>query len=88
MKVIKKAAPLIFLLSLSSNHGHSTLKKCDVIYGERIGEKALEEKHFKERLTPDTKNKYGLECYQIGVEHDDKKAPLPSKPIYACCQKI
>ncbi len=90
MKAVEKLGPYIVvaLLSLTSNNGYSIIRKCEIKYGESIGERALEEKYLEKELGQDIKSKFGLECYQIGVEHDDKKVPLPNKPIYACCQSI
>ncbi|KGG10872.1 hypothetical protein EV11_1818 [Prochlorococcus sp. SS52] len=35
-----------------------------------------------------SKSKPKLNCYQIGLEHDEDKKPIEGKPIYACCQSI
>ncbi len=77
---------LIFLSAI--NQVLSQSKYCDIKYGETASEEELERMHFGANYSEEMKEKYILECYQIGVEHNKNKQPILSKPIYACCQNI
>ena len=79
----------IFLLIISSTvrplNVYSQQRICEIKYGEKISEKRLEKKFFRNDLPESIIKKYGFDCYQIGVEHDSNKRPLQNKPIYSCC---
>ena len=83
---------LIFFLFIiqASNFlkAKSQSKSCVIKYGEPAGEYSLEKKYLEEIKFSRVIPKHGVDCYQIGVEHDKNKKPINDKPIYACCHNI
>ena len=59
------------LIYLNISNAYSNTKRCEIKYGEIEGIEELEKKVFQRDLDPLIKKKYGFECYQIGVEHDE-----------------
>jgi len=84
-KTILIASLILFFLS---HDAYSKTRKCEIKYGIEKSKEELENDHFPPELDEEYKNKYSMQCYQIGVEHDKKKQPLLNKPIYACCRNI
>ena len=76
---------LITTLVIPSNI-YAQKRICKIKYGEKMNTKRLEKKFFQQDLPESIQRKYGFECYQIGVEHDENKKPIAKSPIYACCQ--
>ncbi len=84
-----KFLTLIAITSLSINSlCYASPKRCEIKFGETKNKEAIEKEYFSGILSESIRDRYGMECYQIGVEHDEQKNPIPNKRIYACCSKI
>ena len=76
------------LILVSTKSAKAGIRRCEIKYGETGDSSELEVKHFGKDINEEIKKKYGLECYQIGLEHDLNKKPINEKPIFACCYKL
>ncbi len=74
---------MIFFISPTTLLAQS--KTCEIKYNEKGGAQTIERiakikakyKHLSEKDL--------LDCYIIGLEHDENRKPIINKPIYACC---
>ena len=58
------------------------VKICKIKYGLA----PLEKRNLTQSILRSNNNDYPHKCIQIGLEHDEFRRPIPSKPIYACCR--
>ncbi len=76
------------LLCLNYSSTFAQTKICEIKYNEKGGENALEAKMNIKGHPKYLNDKFGFDCYIIGLEHNNKRKPIANKPIYACCKTI
>ncbi|WP_036892494.1 hypothetical protein [Prochlorococcus marinus] len=79
---------LIILVLFTCGNAPIQSKICEITFQHKGSAQSLERKMKQKSKLKYSKSKPKLNCYQIGLEHDEDKKPIEGKPIYACCQSI
>ena len=82
----KKLLSISCLVFFNYSATFAQTKICEIKYKEKGGEKTLESKMNAKGQNKYMNDKFGFDCYIIGLEHDIKRKPISNKPIYACCK--
>ncbi len=89
---MKKKLNIIYLFLivniLNIENASGSPKYCEIKFGEKSNEEALEKSLNIAYKSKFVREKNNFDCYQIGLEHDQKREPINEKPIFACCQSI
>ena len=76
-----KTSFFLFILVLVNRYpSHALPRYCEIIYKDKEISKAND---LINRIN-NNERKY---CKKIGIQHDKLLNPMPSKPIYACCDQ-
>ena len=71
-----------FIFFLFTESSLATIQICNIKYGQ----KHLEQNEESLDIIRKIANEPLIRCKIIGVEHDQYKRPINTKPIYACCR--
>ena len=85
---VKRLLSFSVFLFINPSTTFAQNKLCEIKYDEKGGAYALERKVNIKEKHKYLNEKNLFECYRIGLEHDEDRKPILSKPIYACCKEI
>ncbi len=65
-----------------------TPRYCDIKFNVKTSQDNLQKRMNIKTINSVNQTNNKVECFKIGVEHDQNKRPIYKNPIYACCKKI